>query len=769
MRNLFRTLWGMLGPRRKGRWVLGGLVDNVEVLSDRMGVPHVYAGSVPDLFYVQGYLHARERAFQMDLQRRIGQGRLAEVLGPAALPADRFLRKLGLWQRTLRLWPEIDRRVQSWLMTYAKGVNAGLNRMRPLENWLLGSKIEPWTGLHSLLWTQVMAFDMGSNWESEWVRSRLLQEVGSEGARRFHLEHPEDFPAAAGSHCGTALAGLWADYQAARSVLDEWTSWGGGSNAWAVSPRLSKSGSALLAADPHVLAKVPSTWYEVHLECPELSLYGASLPGVPGIVMGHNRQVAWGMTNSYVDTQDLVLERLRGDEVERPQGWVPLRLREERIRVRGKADHLELVKESEAGPLLFEDREGTGISLRWTGFEGPDHTLQAWFDLLAVGSVAEARTTLERWNNPVLNFVLADQQGNIGYQLAGKVPIRQGSFGVVPQGGWEARGQWTGFVERSQLPGCINPECGYVVSANHAPKPLDELPFLGVDFCDGYRAQRISDWLQAQPQHDLAGFAQLQVDTLSLAAQHFIRLLRREGPEGWESPDLLGEMLTWNGDLASDSRPAALYQIWLFELLKAAYQPVLPGRLFLYWCGAPVSTLGVLGGHAGRYISFLLDAWENREELDWSRLVQESWLATLAEARKRLGLNPAHWRWGRLHRFQPCHPLSSVPGLASLLNPPAMEMGGDVTTVLQSTVLPQDPFVVKGWVPSYRLLVELGPQLQSFSVLPTGQSGWVGDRMNFNQQELYARGQHHPSLIERGDLEGARPHRLTLHAAWKKK
>jgi penicillin amidase len=755
MVSVLRRLWGCLGPRRRGRWFLPGLKENVEVLTDAAGVPHVFADSLEDLYFVQGYLHARERAFQMDLQRRVGQGRLAEILGPVALPADRFLRKLGLWQRSLTMWPEVDRKIQSLLMTYAQGVNAGLQRLRPLECHLLGSRIEPWTGLHCLLWTQVMAFDMGSNWEAEWVRWELLQKMGPEQAHRFHLEQPQGY--------SPAMEGLWQEYQSARSVLDQWMSWGGGSNAWAVSPQRSAGGVAMLAADPHVLAKVPSTWYEVHLETPGLKLYGVSMPGTPGIVMGHNGDIAWGITNSYVDTQDLVLERLQGNQVLRPSGLVDMKVRQERIPIRGRPAHLETVYETEHGPILFDDGKGTAISMRWTGFSGHDTTLKAWFQLLECQTVKQAQQKLRGWKNPVLNFVLADRHGNIGYQLAGRVPVRRESYGLVPMAGWEEKGEWTGWVPPSRLPSAYNPECGYVVSANHAPQPLGQGPFLGLDFCDGYRAERITQLLQGNSL-TAADMGRMQSDTLSLAALQAVELLRRDCGSHWPQPDLLQELLDWDGDLRADSRPAALYQTFLLNLTRQAYQQDLSEKLFLYWCGAPVSNLGVLGGQAGRYVSFVLRDWREAEQRDWPALAAAAWDQSLRQLEKLLGSDRQHWRWGRLHTFQPSHPLSSVPALAPLLNPFALELGGDVTTLLQSAVAPQAPFAVKGWVPSYRLVVEMGAQPRSASTLPTGQSGWVGDPMNFNHQALWAQGRLHPSLTQRDELERTRPERLILLA-----
>jgi penicillin amidase len=761
---MLRTLLQWLGPHRQGRWILNDLKENVEVLTDRHGVPHVYAGNLQDLYYVQGYLHARQRAFQMDLQRRIGQGRLAEILGAVALPADRFLRKLGLWPSAQRMWAELPVPVQRILIRYAQGVNAGFRRLKPLECWLLNYKIEPWTGLHTLLWTQVMAFDMGSNWEAEWVRARIFQKLGPQAARFFYLDNPPDLSTATGAPVG-ALEGLEEEFRAAREAIDQVAAWGGGSNAWAVSPRLSKSGEALLAADPHVLAKVPSTWFEVALESPEVSLYGVSLPGVPGIVIGHNDKVSWGITNSYVDTQDLVWEHLRDGQVQRPEGWEPLRARKESILVKGQGVVEETVWESSAGPLLFQNGE-VGLALRWAGYAGGDTTLQGWFDLLASSSVESAQEALSRWCSPVLNFVLADTRGNIGYQLAGRVPRREGQRGLVPLAGWKDPVAWLGWIPPEEMPRSLNPECGYVVSCNNAPQPFSELPFLGVDFCDGYRAGRIIEVLQ-QGGHDLASFAALQADTVSLAAREMLELLRLEEVGHWPQAELARELQAWDGDLAATSRPAALQQVWMLEILREAYGQELGEDLLLHWLGAPVSPLGVLGGQAGRYVSFLLRQWRARRGPEWSAILLRSWEKALQKLSQRLGDKVQDWRWGRLHTFQPKHPLGVVPRLAGLVNAPPHEFGGDVSTVCQTTVLPQDPYAPRGWVPSFRLAARLSTPIESASILPTGNAGWVGDPGNFDQLPLFVKGQLHPSLSERGALERTRPARLVLLAGFR--
>ena len=321
-------------------------------------------------------------------------------------------------------------------------------------------------------------------------------------------------------------------------------------------------------------------------------------------------------------------------------------------------------------------------------------------------------------------------------------------------------------MDPAELPRLLNPECGYVVSCNHAPLPLGEDPFLGMDFCDGYRAARVAQRL-AEGGHDLESFAALQADTLSLAAREFVGLLNLEDTLGWPAPGLLQELKCWDGDLAAWSRPAALQQVWMLEILKQAFEGELGRELLLFWCGAPVSPLGVLGGAAGRYVSFLLKTWKARRGPEWSAILRQSWEKALAELEWRLGKDTGSWRWGRLHCFQPQHPLGVVARLAPLLNSPPTEFGGDVTTVCQSTVLPQEPFAPRGWVPSFRMAVEMSTPLRSASILPTGNSGWVGDVGNFNHLPLFAQGHLHPSRFERGELERSRPARLVLLAGFR--
>lgn len=746
-----QKLWGRFGPRRRGRWFLEGLADNVEVLTDQWGVPRVSAGSWEDAFLVQGYLHARERAFQLDMQRRIASGRLAEALGPAALPADRFLRKLGLPRRSQELWADLDPRSQKLLLAYARGVNQGLARLRPLECWALGVRIEPWNAIDSLLWSQMMSFDMGNNWESEWLRWDLLRQLGADRAQQFLLHPPGE---------SLDLGALRVEYEAARDALQHWTQWGGGSNAWAVAPGRSASGHPLLGSDPHLHGKSPSTFFEIALEAPGLQLYGASLPGIPGVIIGHSATLSWGITNAYVDTQDLTLEQLTPDHgYLRPGGALPLRRREEVIRVKGQADVRETVWETESGPLLFQDPGGRlAMSLRWSGWSGRDHTVPAWFGLFEARGVEDAQKVLERWNGPCLNFILADTAGNIGYQMAGKVPTRNGTRGILPQSGWSELGAWTGWIPRQQLPSQLNPECGYVISANDRPPGAS--PELGGDFCDPYRAWRIAERLSAPGALTLDDMARLQTDTVSQPARQFLGLLGRDGwPQG-PRPELLLELQQWDGDLAAGSRAAACYQVWLWHILNLAYGEELGEALFLRWCGAASSPISTLAGQAGRCITFLLGQWQ-AATLPGAELARRAWPLALAELSESLGPEASEWRWGRLHRFRPYHPMAAA---SALFGTPLLEVGGDVSTVQQTTLMPNARWETRAWMPSYRLVAELAPTVQSRSVLPTGQSGWVGDQHQFDQGALWAQGELHPGIWDRRSLERSRPERLVLLA-----
>jgi penicillin amidase len=413
-------------PQAEGRVSLKGLSAPVEVVRDGKGVVRILARNLKDLFFAQGYVHAQERLWQMEFQRRVGQGRLSEVLGEATLPQDRFLRTWGFYRAAEaayeRLYPEEKEAVDA----YAAGVNAFLASGAPLppEFTLLGFRPETWTGPDVLVWAKMMSFDLSGNWEEELKRHRLLARgVSPERLLELLPPYPEDAPTILRSED----LRLPLSREEAPSALLQMAPprHMEASNNWVVAGSRTATGKPFLADDPHLRLQAPSLWFLMALEAPGYRAIGASLPGVPGIVIGRNDRIAWGVTNVGADVQDLYLLEEAGGGY-RYKGQVrPYRVREERIRVKGGREEVFKVRETVYGPVItdaLQDPPKTPMALRWVSLDPEDHILMAFLGVNRARNWDEFQKALEPYSAPSQNFVYADVEGHIGYIAPGSFP-----------------------------------------------------------------------------------------------------------------------------------------------------------------------------------------------------------------------------------------------------------------------------------------------------------------------------------------------------------
>ncbi len=739
---------GMLRPGTpRGRVKLPGLKETVDVSWDDGGVPHIRATSVEDAVFAQAVVHARDRFWQMELNRRVGSGRLSEMLGLRTVAADRFLRRLGLRRAAQRDWEEATAEERALLEAYAAGVNAWIGRKgyrRPLELVLLNVRPEPWTPLDSLSWAKMMAFDLGATWETELLREKLLERLGPERASLFHLGYSEGLPLTVPAGTRAAAAELHALYQEAAAHLPG----GGGSNAWAVSGRRTVSGQPLLASDPHLLMRLPSTWYECHLVAPDLDVFGVTLPGVPLVVLGRNRAVAWGATNAFADCQDLFIEEFREGRYRVGKDWVTPDRSREVIRVRSHSPVVEEVVWTHHGPIMSgSTARGTAFALRWTG-HAADRTVGCLLRMNRAASASELRRALADWTAPTLNFVYADTQDNIGYVMAGRIPVRARGRALLPVPGGDGEHEWVGWLADDELPQAFNPETGYVVTANNAVTSGDR--HIGWDFMNGFRACRIEDLIGSKERLSERDFQEFQTDLLCLSGLRFRDLCRGlelelEDPEDRQ---VLATLFAWDGQAGPDSAGAAVYEVLLLETVQQAYTPWLGEELVGDILGKPTSPLALTGPHAGRYVAMLLEHLETREGAALGLApgpAKEAWRDVLARgvsrtaARLRWLFPAGGWAWGSLHRMRLTHALGGVRWLGWLLNGPDVPMGGDTDTVLQSAVLAGQPYRADSWAPSWRMVADLGSDRVA-SILPSGQSGHWRNRHYLDSFPLWHQG-----------------------------
>ena len=423
-------------PEVEGEIAVAGISGEVEILRDAFGIPHIFARSAEDAQFALGFAHAQDRLWQMEMNRRTGSGRLAEALGPAALEADRFLRALGLRRVAEANLKRYDEDTRRQLEAYAAGVNAFLDTgpVLPPEFWILGVKPEPWTPVDSLVWAKMMAWDLGGNWRNELLRLRMAKTLPRERIEEFFPPYPGEAPIRLPDLL--AKSGSEPNFPGKISGSDPDFRSGGASNSWVVAGERTASGKPLLANDPHLGLTAPVVWYFAQLSAPGMDVIGASLPGVPGILLGRNQRIAWGFTNTGPDVQDLYLEDENGR----------FTTIEETIRVKGAPDETLRVRYSRHGPVISDVSRlaaeaapaGRAIAMAWTALADDDLTVQAGLKLARAGNWREFLAALRDFHVPQQNVTYADVEGNIGFIAAGKVPVRKPAnrlMGLAPAPG----------------------------------------------------------------------------------------------------------------------------------------------------------------------------------------------------------------------------------------------------------------------------------------------------------------------------------------------
>jgi penicillin amidase len=753
-------------PTYDGLITVPGLSTQVQVYRDRWGVPHIYAPDADDLFFAQGYVHAQDRLWQMEFQRRAGHGRLAEVLGESALGSDRFFRTLGLDRAAAKDWASLDETACAALQAYTAGVNAFLKSHRhrlPVEFVLLQYEPAPWEPLDSLVWGKMMAWNQGFNWPVELLRARLVDALGQDRATDLAPPYPDDapliLPAGLSDYADLADAVL-PDLLAGLSLGSEP---GLGSNSWVVDGTLSASGQPLLANDPHLPLGLPSLWYEIGLHGDGYDVVGFSLPGVPAVVIGHNAQIAWGLTNALVDTQDLYLERLNPTDPQQYeyQGqWLALEVIHEQILVKDRSEPVTLqVRLTHHGPLLNEVLGGlkAPVALRWTGFDGSS-LFQAVLHLNRAHDWASFRAALADWAAPPENFVYADVKGNIGYQLAGWVPIRAEGQGAVPAPGWTGDYEWLSDVPFDELPHTLNPPDHFIVTANNKIVRDDYPHFLSSEWAAPYRARRIVDLLSATDAHTPESFRAIQADVFARPAQTLTPYLLALEPQDWLQERVVRDLLRdWDHQLTAGSGAAAVYQVFYRQLVEAVFADELGASLFHDY----LNYGDVHHPALERILTEADNPWfddvttPERERCD--DVMKRAFAAALDELGRHHGDLHTNWHWGDLHPITFVHqPLgeSDIAPLERLVNRGPYPASGSPFTINAQTFSFTAPFdVIQG--PTCRQIVDLSDLDNSRSQVSTGQSGQPFHRHYADQIRPWLAVEPHPMLWARQVVEKA--------------
>ena len=724
--------------KTEGRVAIAGLTAPVGVLRDGDGIVTIRANSEADAARALGYVHAQDRLWPMDFMRRAGAGRLAEVVGPAALPHDRLMRTLGLYRVAEANLEILAPETRALLVAYAEGVNAYLEhppRAWPLEFHLLappfGYRPEPWRPTDSLVWGRLMALRLAGNWSDEILRARLSKRLSPEQIDFLWPDYPAGVPSTI-----PGLAALIEGLPLDRLVRD--TGWNPAasqaSNSWVVAGSQTESGAPILANDPHLGLSAPGQWYLARIETPELTVTGATAPGMPFVVFGHNGRIAWGFTNTHGDVQDFFIEKFVPRDPGRyqtPGGPRAFETREETIRVAGAKPVRFTVRSSRHGPLISDiaprARDAaapkTALALAWTALRGDDRTAAAFHAMNRARDGPEFREALRDFHSPQQSIVYADTTGTIGFAAPARVPIRKRGDGREPVPGWSGAFDWTGFIPFDELPMTVNPRSGHFVAANNKIVPDGYPHLITADWADHYRARRIDEMLDGpgDPGRTPQGARAMQQDIVSLGVRDLLPLLLEAKPDTDEGRLALTVLGEWNGRMDREQAAPLVFFSWIRELNRVLLSDEL-GEAFADFQYPKMDLLARILTDGQVWCDDI--GTEARE--DCAAQLATALEAALDGLALRFGQPLDRLRWGEAHIARFAHPVFSRMPLFDVLFGYAVETDGGNYTLNKAGVRvtgPRDSLFEDIHGPGYRAVYDLAKLDDSRFMIATGQSG----------------------------------------------
>ncbi|HYB01634.1 MAG TPA: penicillin acylase family protein, partial [Ktedonobacteraceae bacterium] len=742
------------------------------------------------LYFAQGYIHANERMWQMELNRRISSGRLSEIFGAIALETDRFARHLGMHRAANDAIKHISEHSKRILDAYAQGVNAYINRNQnklPVEFTILRFKPEPWRIEDSIQWSKMMGWNLGGNWETEVIRARIVAKLGAERAAKLEAGYDPNHPLIIPS--GVEYQGINLGMLEQYEQLKQLSGFGmlGASNNWVVDGTMTTTGMPILCNDPHLGQAAPSIWYECHLVAGDINVIGVSFPGTPGVVIGHNQYIAWGVTNAISDVEDLYIEKFNPNnphQYEYMGKWEDAQVVQEEIKVRGsKNPVIEEVRITRHGPILTsmphplqankaasngktaDETVELPLAIRWSGLE--KHSIVSAMQKLNLArNWEEFRDALRDWDQPPQNVVYADIQGNIGYVMAGAIPMRAQGQALLPSPGWTGEYEWTGYIPFDELPQTFNPEQHFITTANNRVVDDTYPYYITHEWLNGYRAQRIRDLLTSKGKLAPSDMATIQSDQYSLPAAEIVpHILKLQGENEFER-SALAVLRNWNFVLAPESTGAAIYSQVLFKLERIVFNAMLGDEetLMHSYLGVGSSILALQNGYSSRSKPLLIrllnehnDSWFADSVVpngprSWDAALSSAFSAAIEDLREQLGNDISRWQYGKIHKMTYSHPLGNIKPLNKIFNRGPYPLGGDVDTVNMGASLPNQPETVIT-VPSYRQILNLADLKSSLSGHSPGQSGHPASKHYADFIKPWLKVEHHPQLFERGMIE----------------
>jgi penicillin amidase len=740
-------------PLTSGEIALAGLKEDVEIIRDTYGVPHIYAKNEPDLYFGLGYAMAQDRLWQMEFFRRLGHGQLSEILGEELVEVDLFFRKIAA--------AGVNRKIPDDLAYLQKffvdGVNAYLKTHSdrlPFEFKLLGYKPEPWTAEDYIAILKVLNWGLSSGWRVDLTAARILEKVGMEKWKEAFPVWPDHAPLILPEE-SRALSELSAPFSKTICIAEGLTGFStpAASNNWVVSGKKSVTGKPILANDPHLGLSNPTFWWEAHLVCPTINVSGFAIPGVPGIATGHNLDIAWGVTNVMVDDVDFYIEKINPENPRQywfKDHWEDMKVREETIRVKGRDPVKAEILLTRHGPIVTDGKgpnEKT-LSAKWAFTEGLQPS-QAAYLLAKAKNIQDLKEALKYWELPCQNLVFADVHGNIGYWCCATIPIRPKGVGMLPMPGWTEEYEWKGYVPFEKRPHRINPKENFFATANN--KVIgDRYPHFISRYWEPLdRITRIHQLLKAKEKLSVDDFKAIQQDVYSSLASEMVPKMiqvlesRFTDKEGQKAEELLSK---WDSVMDKDSVGACLFEVTFRKMMDNIFRDELGEDLFNEYIRTSTFPPSALR----RMIRKGSSLWFGKKSLE--DILEMSMKQMLSGLREVIGGDMNKWTWGKIHSLTFEHALGKKRLLAWIFNLGPFQVGGSHLTVNMRYYPYEEPYRVKHGV-SERMIVDLSNIGSSLHVLPTGESGNLKSPHHKDQIDLYLGGRYHMAWTDRREIE----------------
>jgi len=742
-------------PTHEGEVFIKPLQYSVSIIRSKKGVPQITTQTDRDAFIAIGYLHAQDRLWQMEMQRRLAQGRLSEVLGIDALKTDQLMRTLGLARAAKSAVDHLSVDAINSLKAYADGVNAWLeeDHVLPIEFTMLNFKPEPWQVDDSIALVKLLALNLGGNFNEEIEFNLLVSEIGYQRASELHP------------------SGAWADPESLQftslikpeslqglftlnNTLERQFQMGGegvGSNAWVVSGEHTDSGLPLLANDPHLATQIPSVWYLAEIRSNPLHVVGATLPGIPCVVFGHNQQIAWGGTAMGADVQDLFIERINPrnpNQYEFDGRWLNMTIIEETIHIKPsfpaalRQDIPPVQWQSRSthhGPVISDviDKLQYPLSLAWTALLESDRSYQSILSINYAGNWKEFTTALQDYTAPALNFVYADLSGNIGLSASGLVPIRSNGDGRLPVPGWKTAHEWNDYIPFSDMPQQFNPDSGILVNANNQNHTNDYPYIIATSWAQPYRANRITnvigELLQDNNKISATDFIDLQGDVKNIQSSELLSLLTTLKGQTTRQLKALSLLQQWDGNSNINSVAASIYQTWLRHFNRILLEDDLRGEfqfsqrsdLLQHFIEEPNPQF-LKQVVQGKSITDWCDNSLTVADEDCTTAALQALEETLDELDRLAGSKMHKWHWGKIHKTKLPHTVfADMQPLDMVFNRKIHSAGDDYTVNVAASTFSESEGYEQYFGPSYRQVIDLSNWNNSQFINNTGQSGNV--------------------------------------------